>query len=74
MTKPVRTITPPIVARWLQVTDATVLRWIRTKELPAMNIGTRGNLPRFRIFKRDLVTFMRARGVPADTVQELLKF
>lgn len=73
-TRSIRTITPSIVGRWLNVDTETVLRWIHRKELPALNIGTRGNLPRFRIFKKDLVTFMNQRGLPVDSIQDLVKF
>jgi excisionase family DNA binding protein len=73
-TRSIRTISPSIVARWLNVETETVLRWIHRKELPALNIGTQGKLPRFRIFRKDLVTFMHQRGLPVDSIHDLVKF
>jgi len=70
----IRPITPPIAARWLNVTPKTVCRWIRSGHLPAMNIGTRGKAARFRIYRKDLVTFMQTRGWPPETVQAVVKF
>ena len=70
----IRTITPPIVARWLTVDVETVLRWIRDGELPALNIGTVGKGKRFRIFRKDLIAFMMKKGLPLESVQDLVKF
>ena len=67
-----RHITPSILARWLDVHEVTVLRWIRAKELPALNVGGLGNgAPRYRIFRRDLVVFLSARGLTAEHIQDL---
>lgn len=69
----IRTITPTTVARWLTVENETVLRWIHSGDLPAMNIGTRG-LVRFRIFKKDLIEFLHRRKVSPERIQEIVKF
>lgn len=76
----VRTITPPIVARLLRVDTETVLRWIHTGDLPALDIGTSGKVPRFRIFKKDLARFLHERarrgsrrGLSPDSMDEALE-
>lgn len=69
-----QSITPPILARWLKVQHPTVLRWIHSGELPAINIGTRGKAPRFRIYHKDLVAFLSRRGMSAESMQDLVKF
>jgi excisionase family DNA binding protein len=73
-TRSIRTISPSIVARWLKVDSETVLRWIRSGDLPALNIGTRGKVRRFRIFKKDLITFLHRRGMSQESIQDHVKF
>lgn len=68
----VRTLTPAIFARILEVKHETVLAWIHSGDLPAMNIGTRGAAKRFIIFRKDAIAFMRHRGLPLDRVAEVL--
>jgi excisionase family DNA binding protein len=72
-TRSIRTITPSVVARWLTVEDETVLRWIHSGDLPAMNIGTKG-MRRFRIFRKDLIEFLHRRKVSPERIQEIIKF
>lgn len=67
-------ITPPILARWLRVDYRTVYSWIESGELPAMNIGTRGKAPRFRIYRKDLIAFLERRGMSATAVADLVQF
>lgn len=64
-------VTPGIVARWLDVNEETVARWIRSGALPALNIGGNGNGSRYRIFRKDLVTFLERRGLITDHVSDL---
>jgi hypothetical protein len=72
----VRTLTLPVVARWLEVKPHTVWAWIRdpdpTRRLPALNIGTRGKRASYRIFRKDLVEFLQRRGMALARIQELL--
>jgi len=67
-----RHITVAILARWLDVNEETVLRWIRGRKLPALNVGGTGNgAPRYRIFRKDIVTFLHRRGLTHDHISEL---
>lgn len=72
----VRTLTLPLVARWLEVKPHTVLRWIRDpdpqRRLPALDIGTSGRQARYRIFRRDLALFLERRGMAPERIQEVL--
>lgn len=67
---PIRKITPEILSRWLQVSHTTVLKWVRLGELPALNIGT-GEVPRFVIYRKDAVAFLRKRGMTAQQLADL---
>ena len=67
----IKTVTPPIVARWLEVKDETVLRWIHSKDLPALNIGTRAKNS-YLIFRKDLAVFLNRRGMTEDRIREML--
>jgi hypothetical protein len=71
----VRTLTLPVVARWLEVKPHTVWGWIQDpdplRRLPALNIGTRGKRASYRIFRKDLVLFLQRRGMALDRIQEL---
>lgn len=72
----VRTLTLSVVARWLEVKPDTVLAWIQDsnpeRRLPALNIGTRGKRAHYRIFRKDLATFLQRRGLSAERVEDLL--
>lgn len=70
----VRTVTPSTVARLLEVKSDTVLRWIHTGDLPALNIGTGPNAKRFVIFRKDLVAFLATRGLSPERVKDLVNF
>lgn len=70
----VRTVTPATVARLLEVKPDTVLRWIHTGDLPALNIGTGTRVRRFVIFRKDLVAFLSTRGLPPERVKDLIAF
>ena len=65
-----RKITPHVLARWLEIDARTVLKWVHTGQLPEMNIST-GDVPRFVIYRRDAVAFLRKRGL---THQQLVSF
>lgn len=67
---PVRKLTPRILARWLHVNPHTVLKWVATGELPALNIST-GPRRRLVIYRRDLVTFLRRRGMSPQQISDL---
>lgn len=64
-------ITPAIFARWVGVHEETVSRWIRSKELPALNIGGVGRGARYRIFRKDAIAFLQARGLSSDHLVEM---
>ena len=68
----VRTVTPPIIARWLEVKHLTVLNWIRKRSLPALNISGSGRTARYIVFRKDLATFLLARGMSEERVREIL--
>lgn len=72
----VRTLSLPVVARWLEVKPHTVWAWIQdpdpARRLPALNIGTTGKQARYRIFRRDLIAFLQRRGMALDRITELL--
>lgn len=64
-------LTPEILARLLGVNHSTVLGWIRSGSLPALNI-TSGHAPRYRIFRPDLVAFLERRGASPAQVQAVI--
>lgn len=68
----VRTITPPILAHLLEVKVDTVMAWIRSGNLPALNIGTTGKRASYRIFRKDAVLFLQRQGLALDRIQEVL--
>lgn len=68
----VRTVTPPMIARWLEVKHLTVLQWIRSRDLPALDIGTQGKVHRYVVFRKDLIRFLVQRGMTEDMIRELL--
>jgi excisionase family DNA binding protein len=60
--RPVRTVlTPPQVAKQLGVDPATVIGWIRSKQLRASNVGKGEQRPRYRIQQSDLDAFLKTR-------------
>lgn len=66
-----RYVSPPVVARWLEVYEETVTKWIRSGDLPALNVGGTGNGARYRIFRKDLVVFLQRRGLTTDHISDL---
>jgi DNA-directed RNA polymerase subunit K/omega len=56
------TLDPPQVAKELRVSPATVIGWIRSKQLRAANIAT-GSRPRYIIQRVDLDRFLKLRQV-----------
>lgn len=57
------TLNPPQVAKLLGVDAATVIAWIRSRQLKASNVGKGGQRPRFRIQQSDLDAFLKARQI-----------
>lgn len=56
-------LTPPQVAAQLGVSPDTVLAWIRSGELLALNVGNpKGKRPRFRVEPGALAEFKRRRA------------
>jgi excisionase family DNA binding protein len=55
-------LTPPELARALRVDVHTILRWIRDGHLRAVNVGTPGKRPRWRIDPADVAVFEAARA------------
>ena len=59
---PSRFLTPPAIANRLAVTPETVLGWIRSGELKAVNVAQRScRRPRFRVDPIDLEIFLQGR-------------
>ena len=60
-----RKITPPAYARELGVDVHRVLDWIRSGELPAIDVSTAPGRtrPRYRIDRSDIIAFERRRAV-----------
>ena len=66
-----RFITPIAAARLLGVRDSKVFRWIRSGELPAINLAERqGKRPRYKIERAALDLFLAGRTV-AQRVQPI---
>jgi excisionase family DNA binding protein len=60
-------MTPPEIAKRFSVSVKKVLEWIRTGELPALNLARRAcNRPRYSISVEALETFERLRRVVPD--------
>ncbi|MGA2067818.1 MAG: helix-turn-helix domain-containing protein [Thermoguttaceae bacterium] len=59
-------LTPPELARQLRVDVHTVLGWIGNGELRAVNVGTRGKRPRWRIDPADVVVFEQRRAAQPE--------
>ncbi len=60
-------LSPPELARRLGINPGKIIAWIRSGEMPAINIATRlSGRPRWRISQADLVIFAarRAATVP----------
>jgi predicted site-specific integrase-resolvase len=66
----VRKITPRVLARWLDINPHTVMKWVHSGELPALNIAT-GPVARFVIYRKDVATFLRKRGMTHDQLASL---
>jgi hypothetical protein len=67
-----RYVVPSTIARWLDVNEATVRRWIASGELSALNISVEGSgRPSYRILLQELAEFLLRRGMSAAMVSEL---
>ena len=61
-------LTPPEVAKRLRVKSSTVISWIRSGELRAIDTARRGaRRPRFKIDPADLIAFENGRQVEVKT-------
>lgn len=67
-----KTVTPSIIARWLELRHDTVMKWIKTKDLPALNIASAGRGSRYIIFRKDLTAFLLRRGMTEERIKELI--
>lgn len=57
-------LTPPEVAKRLRVSPETVIGWIKSGELAAINSGKQGCIrPRYRILEADLQSFIQRRYI-----------
>lgn len=57
-------LTPPQVAEMLGVDPCTVREWIRSGELPGVNLASdTATRPRFRVRPEDLDAFLERRSV-----------
>lgn len=64
-------LTPKDIAADLGVKRDTVLTWIRSKELPASDIGNGGKRPTYRVSQENFDAFMKRREVVETTPDEL---
>jgi excisionase family DNA binding protein len=55
--QPLEFLTPRQIAETLKVHDETVYRWIRAKQLPAVEVGGK-----YRVRRSDLDDFLEARS------------
>jgi excisionase family DNA binding protein len=53
-------LTPPEAAKIVRVSEEKIVVWIRAGELRAANVSE-GRVPRFRIHRDDLQSFLRSR-------------
>ncbi len=59
----IRKLTPPQLARELQVTPEKVIAWIRSGELRAVNVALHaGGRPRWVIDRQDIAAFEASRA------------
>jgi predicted site-specific integrase-resolvase len=59
-------LTPPELAKQFRVDVHTVHGWIRTGELRAVNVGTPGKRPRWRIDPADVAIFEQRRAAQPE--------
>ncbi len=59
--------TPPELARFYRVDVHTVHDWIKTGQLRAVNVGTPGKRPRWRIDPADVAAFEATRTAQPQT-------
>ena len=57
-----RFLTPPQVAKRLGIDSHRVIRWIKSGQLAACNVGDGAQRPRFRVFESDLTIFLASRA------------
>lgn len=62
MTRDVEWLTPPQIARELQVRQSKPLCWIKSGRLPAVNLSE-GKRPRYRVRREDLDDFLLRKAV-----------
>jgi hypothetical protein len=64
---PQRNLTPPEIAEQFRVSTNKVIAWIRSGELRALYLASRGcKRPRYSVTPEDLEAFKRSRQVVAD--------
>jgi excisionase family DNA binding protein len=56
-------MTPPEIAKLLRVSFETVIGWVRSAELRAVNVGSGLKRARYRISRESLDEFLRLREV-----------
>lgn len=64
-------LTPPTVAKQWGVSADTVVGWIRSGQLKAIDVSSRPGVgrPRFRIDQADLIAFENSRAVHAPPLR-----
>lgn len=63
-------LTPPMIAAAIGSRPETVVAWIRSGELVAVDLARRGSRrPRFRVRRADFEKFLERRTVTATPVQ-----
>ena len=68
MVSATRYITPPELAKRMQVKLAKIYAWIRSGELHAINVSDGDERPRWRITEADVSDFERRRRTTAHAV------
>ena len=61
-------VTPPQLAKRWQVKLANIYSWIRSGDLPAINMSTGEERPRWRLTEADVSDFERRRRTTASPV------
>jgi len=62
MTRPTEWLTPPQIAKELQIRQSKPLGWIKSGRLPAINLSE-GQRPRYRVRREDLDDFLLGKTV-----------
>ena len=59
-------VTPPIIAKTFGIAEEKVRSFIKKGQLPALDLSTGNQRPRYLISRKDLSLFIESRRVPSD--------